>query len=349
VNARVLYRVVLLAGALIVTGLLVEQLVTLLAAAVVVLIISLPLSAAAAKAERLGLPRAVGAITALVAVLAVGAAVALLLAPEFIGEARQFGARLPTIIAGAEHLAHVLTGVSGRKLNADVSRFAQSYTQHPERLLGPLTAIGLDLLGLVVAILVMLVAAIYIAINPDALRSGLLRLIPADRRSQAERIITRVSAAWMGWIVAIGIDMIVLGGLLYLGMTAVGLDFALGFAVFSALLTVIPNWGSVISAVPPILLGLSESPTRALLVLGVYLFVNQIEGNLILPLVMARNVDLHPALVAIGLLVMAQLFGIIGVLIAIPLLSLTIILVEELWIAPQETAALTQITQPRSP
>jgi predicted PurR-regulated permease PerM len=101
-------------------------------------------------------------------------------------------------------------------------------------------------------------------------------------------------------------------------------------------MTVIPNYGSVISAIPPILAALAESPTKAILVLVVYLVVNQIEGNLILPLIMARTVDMHPGVVAIGLLVMAALFGVIGVLIAIPLLSLAVILVEALWIEPQE-------------
>src|SRR3982074_1316855 len=123
-------------------------------------------------------------------------------------------------------------------------------------------------------------------------------------------------------------------------MRIVGLHPAVAFPVFSAVLTVIPNFGSIISAVPPVLLGLSQSPGKAALVLLVYVIVNQIEGNVILPLVMARTVDLHPAVVAIGVLVMAQLFGLVGVVVAIPLLSLTFILIEELWIEPQEAAAI---------
>ena len=122
--------------------------------------------------------------------------------------------------------------------------------------------------------------------------------------------------------------------------------------MFSALLTVIPNYGSIISAVPPILLGLSISPGKAVLVLLVYLIVNQIEGNLILPLVMSRTVNLHPAVVAIGVLVMASLFGLIGVIISIPLISLAVILVEELWITPQENAYLPTIigeAEPEAP
>jgi predicted PurR-regulated permease PerM len=131
-------------------------------------------------------------------------------------------------------------------------------------------------------------------------------------------------------------------------MVIVGLPFAVGFATFSALMTVIPNYGSIISAIPPILAGLAESPGKAALVLAVYVVVNQIEGNLVLPLIMARTVDVHPAVVAIGLLVVAALFGIVGVFIAIPLISLTMILVQALWIEPQEAAAAALVRDPPS-
>ena len=188
-------------------------------------------------------------------------------------------------------------------------------------------------------VVLIIVAAFLIAIKPTMLVEGFLRLLPEAWRPQAEDVMARVRTAWLGWMAAVGLDMLVLGGLLFLGLEIIGLNFAIGFAVFSAFMTVIPNYGSVISAIPPILDGLAQSPTKALLVLIVYLIVNQIEGNLILPLIMARTVDMHPSVVSVGLLVMAALFGLIGVLIAIPLLSLAVILVEALWIEPQEARA----------
>jgi len=130
---------------------------------------------------------------------------------------------------------------------------------------------------------------------------------------------------------------------LFGGMEIIGLPFALGFAVLSALMTVIPNYGSIISAIPPILVGLSQSVGKAVLVTIVYVVVNQIEGNLILPLIMARRVDVHPALVTIGVLVGAALFGLIGIVLAIPLLSLAIILVQVLWVEPHERAAVVTV------
>ena len=340
------YRAVGLAAGLILAALLVAQFLTLLAVALLTVIISLPLAAAADHAQRRGLPRALGAVAALVLTIALVTGIVLLVTPAFVDQAKQFSARLPSAITSTEHYVHSLTGTSTKTLSADITSFTQHYTQHPQRLLGPLATIGLSLAAVVGAVIVVLVCALYIAIDPNTPRFALLALLPADRREPAARIMRRTRIAWIGWLTAIGIDMILLGSLLYAGMKVVGLDFALGFAIFSALLTVIPNYGSIISAIPPILLGLSQSPGKALLVLGVYVLVNQIEGNLILPLVMARTIDMHPALVAIGVLVVAQLLGIIGVLIGIPVISLALILVDELWVAPQEGRAPGGLAHP---
>jgi predicted PurR-regulated permease PerM len=333
------YRAVMLGAGLILLTLLVEQLMTLLLAIVLTLIISLPLAAAASAAERRGVPRAVGALLGLACTITAIIVLSLAVVPEFISQAKNFAQRLPAILASVEHHLHAVTGRHTPHLSAELTRFVQSYTHHPQRLIGPLESVGLSVLAVVVALLLIIVVALLIAINPAPLITAAMKLLPQPRRQLAGVVLARIRRAWLGWLTAVGIDMIVLGTLLFAGMELVRLPFAVGFAVFSALLTVIPNYGSIISAIPPILVGLAQSPGKALLVLAVYVIVNQIEGNLILPLVMARTVDLHPAVVAIGVLVMAALFGLLGIVIAVPLLSLTIILVEALWIEPQEAAA----------
>jgi predicted PurR-regulated permease PerM len=335
----VVYRTVGLAAALIVVALVAQELMTVLLAVIVTIILSLPLSAAASIAERRGAPRSLGALAALVTALGVLTGLAFAVIPSFVSQAKQFANRLPATVADADRYVHGFAGGSAHRISAQLGSFAQSYSDHPLRLVGPLEQIGLTAIGMLLSLILILVAAFLIAVNPTALVNGFLRLFPEARRGQVRDVLSRVRTAWLGWMIATGIDMVVLGGLLFLGMELIGLNFAIGFAVFSALMTVIPNYGSVISAIPPILDGLAQSPTKAALVLIVYLIVNQIEGNLILPLIMARTVDMHPALVTMGLLVMGSLFGLIGVLIAIPLLSLAIILVQALWIEPQERRA----------
>jgi predicted PurR-regulated permease PerM len=122
----------------------------------------------------------------------------------------------------------------------------------------------------------------------------------------------------------------------YIGLSLVGLDFAVFFAVLAGLLVFIPYFGSVAAGIPPILLALTDSPGKALLVFAVYLAVQQVEGNLIIPLVMAQTVRTHPALIAVGVVVVGQLFGFVGLFLAVPILSLVQIGTEEFWVKPLE-------------
>jgi predicted PurR-regulated permease PerM len=335
----VAYRTVGLAAALLVAALVFTQLLTLILAVLVVIIVSLPLSAAASLAERRGLPRALGAGAALIGGFAVLVGLGFAIIPAFVSQVRQFAQRLPTILAGADRYLHGLAGRRAHGLSAQLTGFVQGYLHHPARLVGAVEDVGLTAAGIVFMLVLIIVAAFLIAVDPKPLVRNFLRLFPEAQRPQAEDVMARVRVAWLGWMTAVVLDMFVLGILLFAGMEIIGLNFAIGFAVFSAFMTVIPNYGSVISAIPPILAGLAQSPTKALLVLIVYLIVNQIEGNLLLPLIMARTVDMHPSVVSLGLLVMAALFGLIGVLIAVPLVSLAVILVEALWIEPQEARA----------
>lgn len=338
VRSSDIFRAVWLAAGLVLGALIVSQLATLVLLGIIGVILALPLAAAADRAERAGLPRIVGAIFALLLLTALAVGLGFALVPPFIREIKDFTNSLPSILDGAQRSLRSLGVHSSTKLSAKLQTWLQGYVAHPDRLLGPLTSAGVTLLTVAAGIVVVAICAFALALRPDPAVQFALRLVPLEHRAQIKEVMSRVREAWLGWMVAVGLDMLVLGSLLWLGMFIIGLPFAIGFAVFSALMTVIPNYGSVISAVPPIAAGLAHSTTEGILVLVVYLIVNQIEGNLILPLIMARRVDMHPAVVAIGLLVVAALFGLIGVFVAIPLISLVIIVVQVTWVEPQEVA-----------
>ena len=148
----------------------------------------------------------------------------------------------------------------------------------------------------------------------------------------------RLRTSWIGWMQGVVVDMFLSGVLLYIGLTIIGLDFAIFFAVLTALFSVVPYFGSIASGIPPVLFALTDSPGKALLVIIVYVAVQQFEGNVTIPLVMARTVKLHPAVIAFGVVVVGQLFGFVGLIVAVPILSMIVILVEELWVKPMEQA-----------
>jgi predicted PurR-regulated permease PerM len=132
--------------------------------------------------------------------------------------------------------------------------------------------------------------------------------------------------------------MLVYGVLLFVGLSLIGLGFALVFAVISALLVLIPYYGAFVGGLPPVLFGLADSPGKGLLALVVYVGVQQVESNFTIPLVMSRTVNLHPAVIAIGVLVVGRLLGFAGLFVAVPVLSFITISIEEFWIKPMEEA-----------
>jgi len=329
-----LYRAVLLAAGLLVLGLLFRQLLTLLVAILITVIIAIPLALAADKLEERRIPRGVGALVALVAGLLAIAGIFALVIPPFVEQTQEFVDSVPGTLEELEGEAADAFGISTAEVGSSVQEFLQQYTDDPGSLIGPLAQIGLSVVGILGALVFMLLTAFYIAVNPQPLVSGFLSLFPPGRREAANHLTLRLRTAWVGWLEGVVIDMFVTGVLLYAGLTLIGLDFAIFFAVFSALLVVIPYFGAVIGAVPVFLFALADSPTTAFLALGVYIVVQQIEGNVIIPLVMAQRVKLHPALIAIGVILVGQLFGFIGLFVAVPILSAIVILVDELWVKP---------------
>jgi predicted PurR-regulated permease PerM len=330
----VAYRAVFLAAGLLVFGLLFQQLITLLIAILVTVIISIPLALVADRLEAQGVPRPIGALLALIAGLAVLAGSIALIIPPFVDQAEEFVATVPATVEDLEELIGDVIGADPAEVGSSIQDFLEGYVDDPETLIEPVTSIGLSVVGVLGALVFMLLTAYYIAVNPKPLIDGVLSLFPADRRMAALQLMRRLREAWIGWLQGVAVDMLVTFVLLYAGLSLIGLDFAIFFAVFSALLVVIPYFGSIIGAVPVVLFALAESPGTALAALAVYVVVQQVEGNVIIPLVMAQRVKLHPALIAIGVVLVGQLMGFVGLFVAVPVISALVILVDELWAKP---------------
>ena len=336
ITPRTVYRAVLLAFALVIAALVFKQLITLIMGVLIVVIIAVPLSAFATRLNRLGVPRVFGATLALLIGLAILGGFIALIVPAFSHEINAFVSRLPTIVNDLRHRVAGLTGASPSKVGKQIQNYINSYTHHPTKLLGPAETVGASVVGAIFALIVVLLTALYTAINPAPLLSGLIRLCPPQRRVKAEAVMTRLRTAYIGWLKGLAIGMIVLGGLTYVGLRLVGLPFAAFFAVFTAVAMIVPYFGALASSIVPILYALTFSPAKAILVAVVYIVTHQLESNVIQPQVVARNVELHPAVIAIGVLAVEQLFGFVGLIVAVPILVTLKILIEELWIHPVE-------------
>jgi predicted PurR-regulated permease PerM len=190
------------------------------------------------------------------------------------------------------------------------------------------------------------------AIRPEPLVEGLISLFPPPRRDHVRQVFDRVRRSWIGWMEGVLVDMLATFVLTFVGLSLIGLDFAIFFAVLSALLVVVPYFGAIAGAIPPVLFALTDSPGKALLTLAVYVLVQQIESNVTIPIVMSQRTRMHPAMIAIGVVVVGQLFGFVGLFVAVPILSLIVIATEEFWVkeieATDRERRLRQIELPGS-
>jgi predicted PurR-regulated permease PerM len=322
----------LLAFGLVVAGLIFHTLLTLILAVLIMVIIALPLGAFADLLQRRHVPRAIGAVLGLLIGLGVIAGLVALVIPVFSHEISNFIAALPSVTHDFLHRVAKLTGTSANHVSHQVTHFVNSYKDHPSKLLGPIASLSTTVLGAAAAIVVILLTALYTAIHPAPLVSGIVRLFPPRGRPLARHVMGRLRTAYLGWLIGLIIGMVILGGLTYLGLILVGLDFAAFFAVFTAIAMIIPYFGALASSIVPILYALTFSTGKAVLVGIVYIVAHQIESNMIQPLVVARAVKLHPALVAIGVVAVERLFGFVGLIVAVPIIVTVKILVEDLWV-----------------
>ncbi len=336
-TSTIAYRAVFLAAGLLVLGLLFEQLITLLLAVLITVIVAVALASITDRLERrFQIPRPVGALLALLVGVGVVAAVIVAVVGPFIDQTNEFVDDVPGIVDDLREQIRDATGAQPGEIADRVQEFAENYTDDPAKLIGPITSIGLSVAGVLGALILVLITAYYIAVNPQPLLDGLRSLVPPRHRDKADLILSRLRTSWIGWMQGVVVDMVVSGVLLYIGLTIIGLDFAIFFAVLTALFSVVPYFGAIASGIPPVLFALTDSPGKALLVIAVYVGVQQFEGNVTIPLVMSRTVKLHPAVIAVGVVVVGQLFGFVGLIVAVPILSGIVILVEELWVKPME-------------
>jgi predicted PurR-regulated permease PerM len=337
-SSHVAYRAVLLAAGLLLFGLLFRQLVTLLLAILITIIFAIPLAAAASRLERRRVPRPIGALVALLGGITVLALVIYLLIPPFVEQSKEFANDVPRIVLDLERTYADVTGEDPGEVGDRVQEFVERYEENPERLIGPITEIGLNVAGILAALVLILITSYYMAVRPEPLVNGLLSVFPPRRRDHVRHVLHRVRRSWVGWMEGVVIDMLITFVLLYAGLTIIGLDFAIFFAVLSALLVVVPYFGAIAGAIPPVLFAFTDSPGKALITLVVYVLVQQLESNVTIPVIMAQRTRMHPAMVAIGVVVVGQLFGFVGLFVAVPILSLIVISVEEFWVKPIEEA-----------
>jgi predicted PurR-regulated permease PerM len=178
-----------------------------------------------------------------------------------------------------------------------------------------------------------LILGIYLAVRPDLYREGVLALTPPRVRPLARDILRELGDTLRAWLAGQAMAMTVLGILTWIGLEALGVPYALAFGVFAGVAAIVPFFGTIVSTALPALFVLStDGPWLALGVLAWGVIVHLVEANLVAPLIMQVRVELPPVLTIFSVLVMGELLGVVGLLVAVPVLATLLVLVRRIYV-----------------
>ena len=173
---------------------------------------------------------------------------------------------------------------------------------------------------------------LYLAADPGVYVRGLVRLVPQPRRARVQDVLREVGTTLGHWLVGRIVSMVIVGGITTVGLWLLGVPLAPALGLVAALAEFVPNIGPFLAFVPALVLALTESPTRALAVLGLYLGVQGFESYVLTPFVEKRAVALPPALTITSQVLMAVLAGGLGLALATPLAAAALVLIQRLYI-----------------
>ncbi|MBU0649043.1 AI-2E family transporter [Patescibacteria group bacterium] len=174
------------------------------------------------------------------------------------------------------------------------------------------------LFGGLAAMIIVLVITFYMVAEEDSIK----RMIKSLASEKYQPFFTELAAKIKGkiglWLRGQIILSLIVGVFTYIALKILGVEYALVLALFAAFTEFIPYLGPVLAAIPAIFLALIQSPFKAFLVLIIYIVIQQVENNLLVPKIMQKTVGLNPVASIIALLVGVKLAGLVGAILAIP-------------------------------
>jgi predicted PurR-regulated permease PerM len=292
--------------------------------------------------RRLRVGRGLGLILALFTTVLVIGLVGLLIVPPVITQFEELIGDLPRHIAAIETsltslaaednlLGRILRPVGGGAEGS--AAFLDRVFEQTSEFFGDVVPYVFSGIGVLIHVVSVLIMGIYLAVKPTLYREGLVALTPPAYRDLARDILDDMGHTLRAWLVGLGISMLVLGLFTWIGLMLLGVPYSLAFGVFTGLAVIVPFFGTITSTLLPALFVIGTAGiTKALLVILLGVVVHIFEANVVAPMVFEKKVELPPVLTILSILVMAKLLGVVGLLVAVPVLAIAMVLIRRIFV-----------------
>lgn len=288
--------------------------------------------------RRLGMPHPLGLTLGVAATLGALVGTVLLIAPPVTEQVQDLLTNLPRYLASLDaNINNLIRSIPVLRRGAALGAESQPglLATALGEILGFLRGAAVPYLTgsveLIIEGISVLVMAIFMARHPAIYVDGAVALVPPSRRTLGRAILGDLNLTIRAWVLGQIIAMVLLAALTTLGLWALGIPYFLAFGVFAGVAAIVPFFGVLLSTLLPALFALGAfGLTKALLVTALGVVVHIIEANFVAPVVMERQVNLPPVVTIAGVLLIGKLFGLAGLIIAVPILALVMILVRHI-------------------
>lgn len=325
IRAEISYKTILFTAALIGT----IWLVFLIKEIIILVLLSIILiSALIRPADWLtskGIPRTISAVIVyflMILLLFLGLGI---IVPPLVEQTTDLVSNLPSIISSINEFL-----IFNQVPVVDISREIASQIN---QIAGNIISISSVIFSSVFNVITLFVLSFYLLVEWKTFVKLASSPFSGSREKKVSNLIIKIEKGLGAWVRGQLTLSIIVGLVTYIGLTILSIPYALPLALVAGIFEIIPLVGPIISAIPAILVGLTISPAIALAAMALFIIVQQLENNLIVPMVMSKVVGLQPPVVIIALLIGAKLNGIGGAFLAIPVLIIAKIIFKEFLMA----------------
>lgn len=237
--------------------------------------------------------------------------------PPLVEQTSAFANKLPEYLEQLSIPAFIV--------NESAKQFTNIIAQLPSQIL----SLAVSVLSNIIAVLTVLFFALYLLLSRDKLESQLATLLRKEDADRIDNIILRLEKDLGGWARAQSILMVSVGFATYLGVSLLGIPYAVPLALLAGLLEIVPNAGPFMASVPLILVGFGVSPLTGLAAAALAFLIQQVENYFLVPKIMEREVGVSPIFTLLALLVGFRVAGIAGAALSVPILITTRVTLQE--------------------
>lgn len=274
------------------------------------------------------IPRAVSVLSVYLLIIAFLILIGYLVVPTVISQfaqlrntqdlAGEFQSRLGSSqLINQLHLSDVITK-NFQSLTSQFSNVSDGFVKHT-----------LGFFNGFIEVVTVMVVSFYLLAEKNGMKKFVYTLVPKQYEAEALHLVNRSQRKIGLWLIGQLIISAIVFTVTFIALSILGIKFALVLAILAGFFELIPYIGPIISAIPAIFFAFLQSPTLALVVLVMYVFLQKLEGYVLVPKIMEKTIGVSPLVILIAILTGYKLAGIFGILLAVPLVAVMNVVIEE--------------------